>query len=352
MNDDVEKSFPMTWEQAVQWLREQPEQQELVKACFFDDPLPEAAERFYKSEEWVETHKRLPPLPGKALDLGAGRGISSYALAKDGFEVTALEPDPSSLVGAGAIRSLAEETGLPITVVQEWGELLPFVDHSFDVVYGRQVLHHARSLPDLCREAARVLKPGGVFIATREHVVDEPEELSIFLEEHPLHRFYGGEHAFSLSQYISLFESTGLCFREILAPFDSTINYFPLNETQARGQLAALWRWPHTPTDIQLVDNSRLCLCFPGRLFTFIAWAPPATAPSHEVQHTARLLALESRLVSQSALSDNLHARLEATRRRLEKTDQRLENTNQQLRDINHRLDENDHHLKEIDSRL
>ena len=353
MNDDIKKSFPMTWEQAVQWLREQPEQQELVKDCFFDDPLPEAAERFYKSAEWVETRKSLPPLPGKALDLGAGRGISSYALAKDGFEVTALEPDPSSLVGAGAIQSLVEEAGLPITVVQEWGERLPFDDHSFDVVYGRQVLHHARSLPDLCREAARVLKPGGVFIATREHVVDEPEDLPIFLEGHPLHRFYGGEHAFSLPQYISAFEDAGLCFREILAPFDSIINYFPLSEAQARDQLATLWRWPHPPADIQLVDNSRLCLCFPGRLFTFIAWAPQATAPNHEQQPVARLLAMESRLVSQRALNDNLHAKLVATRQRLERTDQwmaeadqwmaetdqRLGETNQQLEDISHRLE-------------
>lgn len=27
-----------SWEQAVQWLREQPEQQELVLAAYYDDP--------------------------------------------------------------------------------------------------------------------------------------------------------------------------------------------------------------------------------------------------------------------------------------------------------------------------
>ena len=35
----------MTWEQAVQWLREQPDMQGLVQACYFDDPLAQAAER-------------------------------------------------------------------------------------------------------------------------------------------------------------------------------------------------------------------------------------------------------------------------------------------------------------------
>lgn len=36
---------PMTWEQAVLWLRKQPDQQELVRDCYFDDP-PIASETF------------------------------------------------------------------------------------------------------------------------------------------------------------------------------------------------------------------------------------------------------------------------------------------------------------------
>src|SRR3989304_10231248 len=98
---------PMTWEEAVLWLKQQPDQTELVKACFFDDPLIETAERYYKSSEWEAVRELIPNPQGKALDLGAGRGISSYALAKDGWDTTALEPDKSKIVGAGAIRSLA-----------------------------------------------------------------------------------------------------------------------------------------------------------------------------------------------------------------------------------------------------
>jgi len=69
----------------------------------------------------------------------------------------------SAFADAGAIRSLCRETNLDVNVVQEWGERLPFPDSSFDLVYCRQSLHHARDLPRLCREIGRVLRDGGTF---------------------------------------------------------------------------------------------------------------------------------------------------------------------------------------------
>jgi len=80
----------LTWEEAVQWLRDQPEQSELVKHCYYDDPLETAAERFFQSEEWTEVISLLnSKSSGQVLDIGAGRGISSYAFAKSGYSVTA-----------------------------------------------------------------------------------------------------------------------------------------------------------------------------------------------------------------------------------------------------------------------
>lgn len=222
----------MTWEEAVQWLRDQPDQQVLVRACYFDDPLLDAAERFWESEEWKGVDALLPSVHGKALDLGAGRGISSYALARDGWSVTALEPDPSNLVGAGAIRLLAAQSRLDISVVTEYSEKLPFPDNSFDVVNCRQVLHHARDLPQTCREIFRVLKLGGVMVATREHVISKHQDLEIFLETHSLHKFYGGENAFLLDEYLSAMRSAGMYVQRALAPRDSPINYFPMTLEQ------------------------------------------------------------------------------------------------------------------------
>ena len=155
----------MTWEEAVEWLKSQPDQRYLVEAAYYDEPLTDAAERFAAGGEWQEVERILRPwMPGKVLDLGAGNGISSYAFARSGCTVTALEPDHSFKVGAGAIRALAGETKARIEVVQGYAEELPFRDGTFDIAYGRQVLHHAEDLRALCREAARVLRPGGIFL--------------------------------------------------------------------------------------------------------------------------------------------------------------------------------------------
>ena len=223
----------LTWEQAVQWLRDKPDQEALVRACYYDDPLPAAAERFWQSLEWRSIAALLPQANGgRALDLGAGRGISSYALAKEGWRVSALEPDPSALVGAGAIRALAHSSAMPIEVVTEFSEKLPFADGSFELVNCRQVLHHARDLPQTCCEIFRVLKPGGRMIATREHVLSKRQDLKTFLDSHPLHHLYGGENAFLLSEYTGAITGAGMHLQKVMAPFDSPINYFPMTEAQ------------------------------------------------------------------------------------------------------------------------
>lgn len=262
----------MTWEQAVLWLKQQPDQIELVRACFYDDPLREAAERYYQSSEWYAVRDLLPRPPGRALDLGAGRGISSYALAKDGWDTTALEPDPSPIVGAGAIRTLSREARVKIEVKEDPAEKLPFKDREFDLVHGRQILHHAADLNQLCREAARVLKPGGIFIATREHVISKREDLGRFLEAHPLHKFYGGENAYLLDEYRSAIHGGGLTMIKVLNPFQSEINLFPETMDEFKKRLAqkVKFPWPRLiPRFLLTLLGSQFRL--PGRLYTFVA---------------------------------------------------------------------------------
>jgi SAM-dependent methyltransferase len=222
----AEKTNFKTWEEAVSWLISQPDRQDTVRECYYDSPLTTAADRYWQSGEWQEGIRAyLPTETGRVLDVGAGRGITSYALAKDGWQVTALEPDGSHLVGIGAIRTLAAEEGLPIDIVQEFGEQLPFADGSFDLVFARQVLHHARDLPQLCREISRVLKPGGKFIAVRDHVIAKKSDLQKFLDAHPLHNLYGGENAYLQREYLDALRSAPLIVSNVLESFATPIHY-------------------------------------------------------------------------------------------------------------------------------
>ncbi len=269
----------MTWEQSVAWLRQQPDRLELVRACYYDDPLLEAAERFMRSAEWLAVQELLPAHPGSALDLGAGRGISSYALAKLGWQVTAVEPDSSALVGAEAIRNLARESGLPILVHKNFGENLPFETSSFDLVYGREILHHAHDLVEICKEAGRVLKPGGTFLATREPVVRDESQKGRFLQNHPLHLLYEGENAFRLEEYLSAIASSGLRIQRVFDPLDSLIHSYP-SEIAAHEayrnyiQRRRLWRWRNRIVHLLPESFARRIfpvLDSPGRLYSFLA---------------------------------------------------------------------------------
>ncbi|MDE5452989.1 methyltransferase domain-containing protein [Bradyrhizobium sp. CSA112] len=271
-----------TWEDAVIWLRNQPDRRQLVLDAFYDDPLIAAAERYFASAEWQAVSKLLRDRTGKALDVGAGRGIATYALARSGFAVTALEPDPSAVVGTAAIRGLAAEARLPIKVVEEFSERLPFADGTFDVVFARAVLHHMRDLDDACREMFRVLRPGGMLIAAREHVISKKSDLGAFLDQHPLHHLYGGEHAFLLDRYIGALRAAGFSAIEVLTPLKSPINLFPytietlrtavVERLTSKIPVKPLWRAALASKGVfmSLLSMAERFDHRPGRLYSFV----------------------------------------------------------------------------------
>lgn len=230
----------MTWEETIISIRKQPEFADLVEKAYFDEDLVLNVERFRSSAEYVETKKIIREFTGsntglKILDIGSGNGISAVSFSLDGNEVTAVEPDPSDTVGSGAIRKLISHFKLSkFSVVDTYAEKLPFPDSVFDVVYVRQAMHHANDLRLFVREAARVLKKGGLLLTVRDHVVFDRKDKQLFLESHPLQKYYGGENAYSVQEYTGAIQASGLKVQRILGHFDSIINYFPMLEMDVK----------------------------------------------------------------------------------------------------------------------
>ncbi len=96
----------------------------------------------------------------RVLDLGCGAGHVSFNAAPRAKEVVAY--DLSSQMLETVARAAAERGLRNITTRQGVAEHLPFEDASFDYVLSRYSAHHWRDFDAGLREAARVLKPGGV----------------------------------------------------------------------------------------------------------------------------------------------------------------------------------------------
>ena len=110
------------------------------------------------------------------------------------------------MVGRGAIERLEAQK---MEILEGIGEEIPLPDESVEVVFSRQVLHHIPDLVALSREVHRVLRPGGIYLACREHVVESQADLEIFLANHAVHQLAGGEGACSAQEYRSSREARG-----------------------------------------------------------------------------------------------------------------------------------------------
>lgn len=226
----------LNWEETIKFIRTQPEFSELVSQAYFDEDLKLNVERFIASEEFKETLKLIEhyvPNAKQILDIGCGNGISSIGFALKGYNVTAVEPDNSETVGAGAIRKLKTIYELDnLEVYEAFAEDINFDSESFDIVYIRQAMHHANDLKKFITEASRVLKKGGVLITVRDHVIYNDKDKERFLERHPLHKFYGGENAYKAEEYENAMQEAGLVIVQKMKYYDSIINYFPVTDQE------------------------------------------------------------------------------------------------------------------------
>jgi SAM-dependent methyltransferase len=107
-------------------------------------------------EKWMAAAgPYLPRAGGRILDLGAGTGRFSDALARfRGAGVVACEP-------SAAMRATFRSTFPRAVVVGGAAEAMPFVAGAFDAVWASQVLHHVRDLPAFAAGVRHVVRPSG-----------------------------------------------------------------------------------------------------------------------------------------------------------------------------------------------
>lgn len=174
--------------------------------------------------------------PGASiLDIGAGTGNYSHALAKRGFTVTALEP--SNVMS----RQASEDSG--VTWVNGAAEELPFAAESFDAVILILCIHHFTDLRSSLREAQRVVRSGSILIFTYDpEAMDGPWIFDYF----PAFR----------QQIRAAFPS----IRTIASLFDSSYSIeehlFPLPPDLEDAFVGAAWKQPERYLDQVFRDGT------------------------------------------------------------------------------------------------
>jgi ubiquinone/menaquinone biosynthesis C-methylase UbiE len=108
---------------------------------------------------WLDRCLPDPAAGLRLLDVGCGTGHHMARLRDRGFEVAGVDGSPEMLEHARALNPGSDIRRSDV-------ECLPFPDASFDVVLCVEVLRYLPSPVRSIAEMARVLKPGGLCLAT------------------------------------------------------------------------------------------------------------------------------------------------------------------------------------------
>lgn len=140
------------------------------------------------------------------LEVGAGSGRDSVALAAEGAHAVVLDYSHASLEVA---RGVAGRGGQRLHLVRGDALRLPFRDGALDVVFHQGLLEHFRDPMPLLNENVRVLRRDGLLL------VDVPQRYHLYtVAKHVLIAmgkwFAGWETEFSIAELTRLMERAGI----------------------------------------------------------------------------------------------------------------------------------------------
>jgi ubiquinone/menaquinone biosynthesis C-methylase UbiE len=109
--------------------------------------------------------EQLAEVAGTVLDVGCGNGKFAARLHHDRPDLQVIGMD----ISAGILANV------PHPVVVADAQALPFADTSVDAVLAMHMLYHVPDIPAAISELSRILKPGGLLIASTNSDTDKRE---------------------------------------------------------------------------------------------------------------------------------------------------------------------------------
>lgn len=121
--------------------------------------------RFDRDSEYLVYRSLLGEVHGPILDLGCGTGLFTRRLAREEATPGVVGMDVSRPMIEEGIAQ-AREAGVMIDFVRAEAPFLPFLDHTLGAVLQSGALHLIDDVTRLFSEVARVLRPGGRYVAS------------------------------------------------------------------------------------------------------------------------------------------------------------------------------------------
>jgi SAM-dependent methyltransferase len=141
----------------------------------------------------------------RVLDAGCGPGEMLCAMARqyDGWgALVGFDFSPGMIAEARA-----QAAGLPVHVFVADAQAVPLPDATFDVVMARHMLYHVPEVDRALAETARLLRPGGHFLATTNSAATMPEYTA--LRQRAAERFPSMAAAEMITERFSLESAPG-----------------------------------------------------------------------------------------------------------------------------------------------
>lgn len=154
----------------------------------------------------------------RVLDIGVADGESSFFLAAQGHEVTAIEPSPDY---CRRMARLAERLSVNLDIWNTVAESMEAVHGTFDLAIFSATLHHCDDPEIALRNVHRLLAQGGLLLVVNEPALKPHRSKAQFyrqLEVAPLSMgHYGGnEHIYRQGEYVRMLQHAGFTVREDL----------------------------------------------------------------------------------------------------------------------------------------